>query len=432
MKTTPINPQEIYRYYASDSFKPVLPYDVSHRHFRFKLADGSWRKCKRVIRSEEELQCSIVKMGGVDIYYSTSRWLMPHRISAKGDSGTYFVANNCLLGNDLTFDIDAPAYTLKGLDLARKSCANILKAMREFPQYEFMGLHFTGRMGFRLIYSYHEFELPEDPRQRLDYLETNRKLFIELFRKLLESRKKEADYYSVAPLFDDPITYNPMCVIRVPGTVHSGTGFICCEIPRAIIRKPIKTVLNHVPYIGKARPGIPTREMTKGSENKGNTFRVLGLNNMVKDVTGLSSFAPSYHYFISNKVLGVKRGFVPIFVYPNTSKYWEKEAIQLQEKFKLGSLYVYRNEKNIFVVSVKTMQRRQLQKLLLQSSSRAKYDFKKHNRVLFPLALRYIKKIRGEYTGHLSRGHISYVADKPSKDVCGWNKVELIRAETND
>ena len=97
---------DIYQYYLSPEFYEHLQLPDFHqqRHYRFRLANKSWKKAPLEIRNIEELQRWIIKLGGVDVYYSISRWLNPNKISMKGASGTYFIADNLLFGNDLIFD----------------------------------------------------------------------------------------------------------------------------------------------------------------------------------------------------------------------------------------------------------------------------------------------------------------------------------------
>lgn len=420
--------EDILKYYAGEEFKPELPEYFNHRHYRFRIHDGTWRSVKRHVKSLDELRANIIKLGGLDLYYSTSQWLNPKRVSAKGGSGTYFVADNLLLGNDLVFDIDADSpWGLKELDKARKSANNIYEGMKFFPEYEFRYFAFTGMKGFRLVYK-KDGELPPEPRKRFDMLLQNRKLFIDSLLKICKEKAPLAKFYSGDVFFDKEITLNPMCVIRLIGSIHSKTGFVSCKLPVSMLRKPVKQILTHVPYIGKNRPGIlGNKEMTQGEES--NLF-TSSLKQKGPDVTGLASPHSSIKYFISNRVLGIKNNFVPIFAYQRAQP-WYKDIKRIQAKFKLGKVYVFKNEKNVYAISLKAMQRRQLQKVLNYSMSRSKHSFRKFKRIFMPFNLNYDCVIDDKFTGHLSIGHWKYVNPKkepPRGQTCGWDKIEFVKA----
>tara|TARA_Y100000310_G_scaffold341019_1_gene438808 strand:+ start:8803 stop:10074 length:1272 start_codon:yes stop_codon:yes gene_type:complete len=415
--------EEIFKYYTSDKFKPVMPELPNFRHYRFKLSNGGWRKVPDKIKTSDDLKKWIVKLGGTDIYYSTSRWLNPHRISSKGGSGTYYIADNLLLGNDLVFDIDAEEpITLKGLNEAKKSASNIYQAMKKEKRYEFQYFAFTGYKGFRLSYKDTK-ELPKHPRKRFDCIENDRKDFIES----LYTNIKKTGYYKTKMFCDRKITVNPMCVVRVLGTAHSKTGYISTTLPRTSLRKPVKVILNHIPYIGKKRPVIPLRKMKRGDVNASQPR----LEHMGEVVSGLAT-SPTYKYYITNKVLGIRKGFVPFFIYQKSQKYIN-QLKRLQEKYKLGNVHIYDfdDAKQVVAISLKTMQRRQLQKVLNESTSRTKHDFKKHRRIFAPFLMRFCEVLPAKFTGNLSRGHHHYaLPDRPTDNemFCGWNQIEFIRA----
>lgn len=428
-----ISDNSVYQYYLSPEFyKHIeLPSHTLQRHYRFRLANKVWRKAEIQVRDVEELQRWIIKLGGVDIYYSTSRWLNPDKISMKGHSGTYFIADNLLLGNDLIFDIDAKEpITLLKLDKARKSAYNIYKAMEAFPAYEFKSLMFTGYKGFRLVYE-DKTPMPSDPKKRLDFIENNRKIFIDrMLKEIKDSYQAVLPYLKQPIFFDRKVTENVMAVIRVPGTVHSATGYIVKIIKPSLLKKKIKDILTHIPFVGKERPGIPEKEDDNGH---GDTVSSpAAITRKLVDGSGLTSptqFQTNYCYYITNRVLGIKKGFVPAFIYQNGQAY-ANEVKRLQEKYKLGTLYVCQADDKVVVLSLKTMQRRQLQKVLNESTSRSKYTFLRYRRIWIPFSLAFKEKILSKYTGHLSRGHFHYVeiGKRPVGEFCGWPKVELIRA----
>jgi len=425
--------QDFLNYYLSPDFNPELPSEVNFRHFRFKLEGNNiWRKVPEKITSKDELVKWIVKLGGLDIYYGTSRWLNPHKVSTKGHAeGTYFVADNIFLGNDLVFDIDADEpICIETLEEARKSTWNIYQAMKDEPAYELEYAAFTGKKGFRLAYKDFNKDMPAKPLARLDWIENSRKIFIERLLLKIKANEGKKDYYKVKTRFDEKITTNPMCVVRVIGTGHSGTGFISSKINVTELKQPVKKILSRIPFIGKRRPVIPTREMIKDKETLSPRSR---LHKLANDASGLASLPTTpkgtdCKHFVSNRVLGIKRGYIPVFKYPKCITHYEEELISLQQQFNLGHIYVFEDENNYYGISLKIMQKRNLQKVLNQSSSRVKYEFIRHGKILVPFFINFDKKIKGKFTGNLSRGHFYWLDNGPPVKglYAGWDKVELV------
>lgn len=427
--------KEAYEYYVSDNFNPILPIDCNFRHFRVKTEKGSWRRVPGRINNRDDLVKWIVKLGGVDVYYSVSKWMQPHKISAKGLSGTYHIADNLLIGNDLMFDIDIDKkFSYARLNEARKVSIVIHDAMKDYKDYDLQYISFTGSKGFRLVYTDNNLGLPKDARHRIDYIEQKRKVFIVALLKKIEETVSSEQFLFVKKMLDVKVMVNPMCVIRVLGTVHGATGYHSAELTFKQLNQPIKKLLTHVPYIGKKRPGIPRkREMTKEEEIP--RPRLLQSDEDVSGLASLPTFIDEYVFFFTNRVLGIKRGFIPVFIYQEHQTKWKKEMLALQEKYKLGQLYVFGAGDKIIVISLKTMQKRQLQKILNESRSRTKYDFRKYSRIYIPLVMNFKEKLHFGYTGNLSLGHLHYVdpgRQVDSKRYCGWSKIEVVKARRVD
>lgn len=432
-----VKPEDIYQYYFSEDFKPELPDNIGFRHFRFKLADKGWRKVPEKIYTKDDLIKWIAKLGGCDLYYGFTTWMNPHKISTKGGSGTYVIADNLVMGSDLVFDIDAEEpITLKTLDVARKSAWNIYLTLKDQEdRYELEYCAFTGYKGFRLAYKDKTLQLPANARERIPYVDQNRKIFIEDLLKKLQENSSRQQFYKIETVFDQKITENIMCVVRVIGSVHSTTGFISSKIPVSMLRRSTQEILNHIPYIGKERPVIPKREMKQDDDDESSPRP--RLSTLADDVTGLASLPhPLTHkYFFTNRVLGVQKGFVPIFIYQDNQTYYKREVERLQKEHKLGPLYVFSVDDKHVVISLKAMQRRQLQKVLNKSSSKTKYDFLKYKRVLAPFLMKFEEKIPSGYTGHLSQGHFHYVEplqEDHASRFCGWAKIEMVRANVEN
>lgn len=293
-------------------------------------------------------------------------------------------------------------------------------------------LHNTGYKGFRLAYQDTNLKLPQDPRKRIEFVENERKAFIqELFKKWEES-ESNPQIYKIKPFFDEKITTNALCVVRVLGTAHSTTGYISTKIPVDQLRWKVEKILDNIPHVGSRRPVIPKREMKPtGDNNKSPRPR---LDVLADDVSGLASLPPTpkeQEYYLTNKVLGVRKCFIPIFIYPNNQKRIKKELKKLQEKHKLGNMNIFEYEDNIIAISLKVMQKKNLQKVLNESTSKTKHDFRKHHRILAPFLMKQTDVMKHRFSGKLSRGHSHFInPQRPRKEefYVGWEKIEFIKA----
>ena len=428
----------IKEYYCSDDFNPILPLKPSFRHFRFKLSDGSWRKVKRKIRDVYDFKEALRKLGGVDLYYSTSSWLNPHKISAKSKSGSYRVADNLLLGADLVFDVDAETpITLESLDLARKSASNLYEGMKAFSdRFDFVDVQWTGGKGFRLFYEDRCFgdSIPSDPHKRIEHWTKNRKIFIDELLSYIKNKEFKSKFYKIRTFFDEEVSKNIMGVVRINGSVHGKTLMLCESIPVWLLRKPIKVILQKINSLSCERLGILEKGNDNGPPNQKDRVPRPRTIKREDDVASLASLPPTHKYFVSNKVFGVANLFVPVFKYFKGQKY-KKELKRLKEEYNLGTLYFYEHNDEWVILSLKTMQRRQLQKMLNKTKSRTKFEFLNHNKILIPFTGKPFKKELGVVCGQISRPHFYYVeaGKEPSGNnrICGDKKLKIILGVRN-
>jgi hypothetical protein len=211
----------IKEFYSSEEFLNLIPNTIKFHHLRFKDQDGIWKKVPFKINSKKKLQDWILKLEGVDLYFGTSQWYNPHKVSLKGRSGTYMVADNLLLGNYFIFDVDVEEpVTLEKLDVGRQSTNNIYEGMKllnkEFGEgFKFDSFSFTGLKGFRLIYKDTTTKLPFKASDRIKYLEDKRKIYIDRLLEIIKENRSRQQFYNIETFFDRKVTENIMGVIHL-------------------------------------------------------------------------------------------------------------------------------------------------------------------------------------------------------------------------
>lgn len=238
----------------------------------------------------------------------------------------------------------------------------------------------------------------ELPVQRIDNTSEKRKVYI-------VDKLKEIN-------IDKPVTTNVMGIRRLPGTIHSKTGFLCSLILPENLHYNIKQILNNCPYVTKRLPGIPDlREMTDTTLLESTEIvNPSGVRCGFKDTTIFKERC------MTNNVMGAKNLFVPLFEYDPKFDF-VNDLERLQRKYNIGPIYLYRHyskyHDTVYALGIKTFQKQRLDKIYNQSKSNNTTAFKRFARVFlsFPLsegAFNFIGYLYQEPKGTISKGHLLF------------------------
>lgn len=378
-----ITSEEISKYYKSSEFVPVLPRYPQWRHFRVKDKDLVWHKIRKQIRTVEQLKRVIIENEGIDIYATSSMFLNPKNIGPKKRKTGYAV--DCLvLGNDKELDFDPNKIDLSSMEETRLQAINTAWRVKPWPPDK---IYFTGR-GFRLeyyepFYNYGKIE-KDFAQDRLDFYEQKRKVFI----------KDIPNYNSL----DKQITENPLCIVRVEGTVNSKTGYLCKEISWEELNLPISRLLEHIPFATRERPVIPLKQ-----EDDDLLFRSI---TDEPERPGQSSLIT---YYLESTVKGVKGRHILL---AKINKINENKIRYVQKTYNLSNVYIYKSEDELFAVCLTTMQWRRLQKIMHAIHS-LNYTDTKYHMCKMPLRfdangnhnMEQIKTINSDIKTEVSAGH---------------------------
>jgi len=192
---------------------------------------------------------------------------------------------------------------------------------------------------------------------------------------------------------DSDVLTDAMRIRRLPGTVHSATGYICSLLTPEELNKPIKKLLiDCCDFITRERPGIP--EM-------GNDRDPLGVKDKEKDGSGPTSFST----FITNEIVGTKL-FIPILKYKEGIKY-KKDIERLQKMYNIGDVYMLQIKDHIYAIFLKACQPKRLKKIMKQSHSSNKRQFELFGKTFMPFEMPIlpIEVIKGKLTGDISKAH---------------------------
>ena len=185
--------------------KPVLPPFPQTRQFRVRLWDGTWVKIKDRIKTPEQLQQHLIRLGPRDVYFSTARWLNPTVVGPKKlrDAG-YKVADNLFLGSELYFDLDDA--TLEDVILLKQYLKNKYNFTRFVMIKTGRGYHLWV-LDFEDIMNIAKKSMPREREIHYTVVKSH------IVKDLLAHNFK----------FDTPITLDSRRIVRVPNTLHGGT-----------------------------------------------------------------------------------------------------------------------------------------------------------------------------------------------------------------
>ena len=205
----------------------------SQHGFRWRCSDGSWRKSKRRISSQNSFRKAIAKDNPSDIYFSTASWLEPIDLPNLNDETRPYPI---LLNHLIVFDIDFAPLSLDNLEQARLTTLNLHKWIEKNYDYELMAISFSGSKGFHLFYN--------DPDRNLFSIENAKER--ELAVK--DNRNKLLEEVLLAGFKVDPrITADTRRIIRLPGSIHGKTGLLCHRISLETLETQIDLWIHDVP-----------------------------------------------------------------------------------------------------------------------------------------------------------------------------------------
>lgn len=202
----------------------------TQHQFRWRTLDNRWYSSPRRIRDANTFVKAVGKAIPTDVYVSTSSWLNPVELPRLHDTEASYPI---LLDHLVVFDIDVPPFSQKNMEVARKYAVGMFAWMKEKPEYAFSHVTFSGSKGFHLFYhdlKREKFQIP-NPQLREDTVRKSRK-------KLLE--QAVADGFHI----DTKITADTRRIIRLPGTVHGKTGWICSILSVEQLHQPFSEWMN--------------------------------------------------------------------------------------------------------------------------------------------------------------------------------------------
>lgn len=192
--------------------------------FRWRTLKGPWVTSRKRISSGKSLVKSFDSLP-TDVYVSTSSWLDPVNLPRLNDSKR---PSPILIDHMVVFDIDMRPFCRSRLEIARKETLRLREWVIENTDLKIRHVSFSGSKGFHIVAidpDRSPFEEP-DPVKREQVVREN--------RKALLGRVIEAGH-DVDPV----VTADTRRIIRLPGTLHGSTGWVCSVLEEGMLERPV-------------------------------------------------------------------------------------------------------------------------------------------------------------------------------------------------
>lgn len=357
---------ELKEYYRSNPPNLNAITNLNRRHFRMVLQNGRFLKIPDIIPNEKILQNWLVRLGPTDVYYSTGCWLNPSSIKRRPkEKGLGFLDSGILLYHDIVFDIDFSPLCLKNLERAKNETLQLYEHMKE-KGYENKYIAFSGSKGFHLSFADPEWSKIEDPYER--EMKTIKR------RKELVAEVKKNGFK-----IDCHTTYDTRRIMRLPGTINSKTGIACSTVAPSDLAKPIKELLRCFPALPSSKR-IPYLNLSFPSLSLmfGKIFKKKAKKAMAENIAKRGGFC--FTTYLPSSVIGIKGRHAVLLWFENLR--FERLRMMLKEliqQYNLTDFYIFISGRKTAAISLRTVQRNRLQKILDRAGADNRGLLRKYN-----------------------------------------------------
>ena len=206
---------------------------VPSRHqFRWRQLDGRWISNSRKISKFSQLSKQFHRRAPTDLYYGVSEWLEPVGLPRIRETDKLAPV---LLDHFVVFDIDQTPFSYRSIEKARKITVKLVEWLKQETELNLFYVCYSGSKGFHVV-------LKDNQRD---------KFVISDHRKreatVRESRKKLLDRVISAGFpVDKTVTGDTRRIIRLPGSLHGKTGWVCTKLDFETLNLPCKKWINQI------------------------------------------------------------------------------------------------------------------------------------------------------------------------------------------
>ena len=174
------------------------------------------------------------------MYVGTSAWLTPIDLPKRSDTDA---PHPVLIDHMVVFDIDFTPFSYRRLEQARKASHRLLTWLDDNEDLTLRSISYSGGKGFHLVFADNDrslFSIP-DPKEREEAVRAGRQA---LLQRVLDQG---------FPV-DTTVTADTRRIIRLPGSLHGTTGWVCTRITREQLATPLKSWVRTIEKHPLAKP----------------------------------------------------------------------------------------------------------------------------------------------------------------------------------
>jgi hypothetical protein len=407
----------------------ILKPDSKHRQYKIQMLDGITRIVRKQIRSEQDLIKEIEKIGEKNIkniYESASTFLDP--LNVRGFNSPY---QPILLDNMLFIDIDK-----KGVEEVKKA----LFFMGQYSDYQLWKIVQSSPESFHIYYQdSNKTFLTDHPRKRIEFM--------------VKRRKEIEDALIKAGIqLDKGITSDIWRVSRVIGSKNKNkNGFVCRDVTRELLFTG--QVIDTSSSTAKRACPNQDKNMTISSLKSSSFLRVARHEKYPASESrkAMTNTTPSenqrqsrpevrdplfyFFRFTTNMVYGLKEQYVP-YIEIDKERNYERLVKLLQEKYNIGTIYVFETDTKYCLLGLKIFDERRIQKIMRFSNACNLNTFLKYKHSWIKLSdciyedrvvpLNFIDRIQQDVKGVFSSPHAELI-----KKRIGTEKMESFAGTEN-
>jgi hypothetical protein len=227
----------------------------------------------------------------LDVYYSTSTWLNPHKLGRRSEEDIY---DSLFLKNDIFFDIDFKPFSAENLEKARQEAIILLAYLRS-RRIPVKYMAFSGSKGFHISCQDSKSYAGNPLQRELATLEARKALVAEV----------ESEGIKI----DGKITADTRRIVRVPGTVNSKSGYMCRLVDEdELIDSSAKDILKKTPKKTIVLPPKRPRQ-EQDDVHLGIKTNIAGTKRGILSMT-FRSYRQAKHALISLEDYGIPIAFL--------------------------------------------------------------------------------------------------------------------------
>ena len=237
---------------------------VPSRHqFRWRQLNGRWVSNSRKISNFKQLIKSFQNQSPTDLYYGTAEWLEPVGLPRIRETDK---PAPILLDHLVVFDIDQTPFCRRSIEKARKIAVKLVEWLEQEEDLQLFYVCYSGSKGFHVV-------LKDCNRKKFAIIDhREREEVVRNSRKQLLQRVLSAGF-----LVDKTVTGDTRRIIRLPGSLHGKTGWVCTIIDLETLKQPFRKWVGGInrhpksikmPYMSFSRTPPKKKKVARQSNRK--------------------------------------------------------------------------------------------------------------------------------------------------------------------